>query len=223
VFIIIFVLSLNNYNCLLNTVGSDFIHISSSPSRWERCDYAKFTGVIASVGALMLLDDEIRNEVQNYNGNVNNIVDALEPFGSTFGIGLLGGGILIGHLSDNDELKRLSLRASESALISTGITYLIKMGTGRKRPDLEEGPYKWTGPTIESGMMSMPSGHTAFAFAVASYLSSETDNPLIDILSYTCAIMVGYARIKNDKHWASDVYLGALIGISVGRTISILD
>jgi len=223
VFIIIFVLSLNNYNCLLNTVGSDFIHITSSPSRWERCDYAKFTGVIASVGALMLLDDEIRNEVQNYNGNVNNVADALELFGSTLGIGLLGGGILIGHLSDNDELKRLSLRASESALISTGITYLIKMGTGRKRPDLEKGPYKWTGPTIESGMMSMPSGHTAFAFAVASYLSSETDNPLIDILSYTCAIMVGYARIKNDKHWASDVYLGALIGISVGRTISILD
>ena len=222
-FIIIFVLSLNNYNCLLNTVGSDFIHISSSPSRWERCDYTKFTGVIASVSALMLLDDGIRNEVQNYNGNVNNIADALEPFGSTFGIGLLGGGILIGHLYNNDELKRLSLRAFESALISTGITYLIKMGTGRKRPDLEEGPYKWTGPTIESGMMSMPSGHTAFAFAVASYLSSETDNPLIDILSYTCAIMVGYARIKNDKHWASDVYLGALIGISVGRTISILD
>lgn len=222
-FIIFLVLSLNNHNCFLNKVGSDLSYIISSPTRWERNDYIKLSGITASLGALILLDDDIRAEVQDYNGTINDIVDPFEYLGSEIGVALLGGSVLIGYITDNDKIKRLSLRASESASISVGITYLIKMTLGRKRPKLEEGPYKCTGPTLESGRMSMPSGHSAFAFAIASYISSEIDNLLVDILSYACATLVGYSRIKDDQHWASDVYLGALIGISVGRTISILD
>lgn len=221
--VIFLVLSLNNHNCFFKKVGSDFHYIISSPSRWERNDYIKFAGITASLGALMFLDDDIRDEVQDYNGKINNLADPFEHLGSELGIALLGSSVLIGYIADNDKIKRLSLRASESAFISVGITYVIKMTMGRKRPELGEGPYKWTGPTLEPGRMSFPSGHSAFAFSIASYISSETDNLLIDILSYTCAMLVGYSRIKDDKHWASDVYLGALIGISVGRTISILD
>ncbi len=222
-FLIFFFLSLNNHDCFLNKVGSDLTYVISSPSRWERNDYIKLTGITASLGALIFLDDDIRDEVQGYNGTVNDFVDPFEHLGSEIGIALLGGSILIGYVTDNDKIKQLSLSASESAFISLSITYLIKITMGRKRPALEEGPYKWTGPTLESGRMSMPSGHSAFAFAIASYISSETDNLLVDILSYACATLVGYSRIKDDQHWASDVYLGALIGISVGRVISILD
>jgi len=223
VFIIILTLVSYDNNRFLSTVCSDLSYISSSPSRWEKRDYGKFAGVAVSLGTIMLLDDEIREEVQNYNGKINNIADAFEPLGANYGIGLLGSSYLIGCLLNNNELKHLSLRASESALISMGFTYLIKIGIGRKRPNLGEGPYCFSGPNLEAGRMSMPSGHTAFTFAVASYISSETKNPLITILAYGTAITVGYSRIKEDKHWASDVYLGALIGISVGITISILD
>ncbi len=171
----------------------------------------------------MFLDDEIRDEVQNYNGRINNLANVLEPFGSKYGIGILGGGYILGCLLDNNQLKHLSLRASESALITTGLVYLVKITTGRKRPYMDEGPYRWTGLNMESGRMSMPSGHTGFAFAVASYVSSEIEHPMIKILAYGTAIMVGYSRIKNDKHWASDVFLGASIGIAVGKTISMID
>ena len=222
-FVIFLILSLNNHNCFLDKVGSDLSYIISSPSRWERNDYIKLTGMTASLGALIFLDDEIRGKVQCYNGTINDFADPFEQLGSEIGVALLGGSVLIGYITDNDKIKRLSLSASESAIISVGITYLIKTTLGRKRPQLEEGPYKWTGPNLESERMSMPSGHSAFAFAIASYISSETDNLLVDILSYACATLVGYSRIKDDQHWASDVYLGAIIGISVGRVISILD
>jgi len=223
VLIIILTLFSSTRESGIDTFGSDVTHLVSSPVRWKRSDYVKFTGVAASFGTTMLLDDEIREKVQNYNGNLNDLADMFTSLGGGYGIGLLGGGLLIGYLSGNDELKHLSLRTCESALISSGLTYLIKMTAGRKRPYLKEGPYEWTGPNMEAGRMSMPSGHTTFAFAVASYLSFETENPLIDVLSYTCAIMVAYSRIKDDKHWASDVFLGAAIGISVGITISKID
>jgi hypothetical protein len=223
VFVIFLILSLNNHDCFLNKVGSDLSYTISSPSRWKRNDYIKLSGITASLGALIFLDGDIRDEVQDYNGTINNLVDPFEQIGSEIGIAILGSSVLIGYVTDNDRIKHLSLGASESVFISVGITYLIKMAMGRKRPRLEAGPYKWTGPTLESERMSMPSGHSTFAFAIASYISSETDNLLIDILSYACATLVGYSRIKDDQHWTSDVYLGAIIGISVGRTISILD
>jgi membrane-associated phospholipid phosphatase len=62
---------------------------------------------------------------------------------------------------------------------------------------------------------AFPSGHSMAAFASATVLSSEY--PIIGPFAYAAATYVGIARIQQSTHWASDVIVGAVLGIAVGR------
>lgn len=62
---------------------------------------------------------------------------------------------------------------------------------------------------------SFPSGHTAEAFAAATFLHKEygKDYPLVSLLGYGVATGVGVFRVMNNRHWISDVITSAGIGI----------
>jgi membrane-associated phospholipid phosphatase len=65
------------------------------------------------------------------------------------------------------------------------------------------------------GAHSMPSGHTAQAFLSATILDMEyrDTSPWISISGYATASATGILRMVNNKHWFSDVLIGAGIGI----------
>ena len=62
---------------------------------------------------------------------------------------------------------------------------------------------------------SFPSGHTITAFFGAEMLRREygEEYPGIAIAGYTVATTVGFLRVYNNRHWASDVIAGAGLGI----------
>ena len=62
---------------------------------------------------------------------------------------------------------------------------------------------------------SFPSGHTATAFTGATLLAHEYANRSIwiPIAGYTVATTTGVMRILNNRHYVSDVIVGAAIGI----------
>lgn len=62
---------------------------------------------------------------------------------------------------------------------------------------------------------SFPSGHTATAFMTATMLSKEYGgrSPWYSIGAYSVATATGLSRVANNKHWLSDVLVGAGIGI----------
>lgn len=63
---------------------------------------------------------------------------------------------------------------------------------------------------------SFPSGHTATAFMTATMLHKEygtTVSPWISVAGYTVASATGISRMFNNRHWLSDVMVGAGIGI----------
>jgi membrane-associated phospholipid phosphatase len=62
---------------------------------------------------------------------------------------------------------------------------------------------------------SFPSGHTAMAFMAATMLNKEYGDmsPLIGVGAYGVATATGLMRMANNKHWLSDVMVGAGIGI----------
>ena len=94
----------------------------------------------------------------------------------------------------------------ETGLIVTAIKYL----TGRHRPSF--GDNLFIGPSISED--SFPSGHTAVAFTVATVVGDAYDCPII---TYPIAALVGLSRIYKGAHWASDVFVGATLGILVGK------
>lgn len=66
-----------------------------------------------------------------------------------------------------------------------------------------------------SSRNSFPSGHTATAFLGAHLLFREykDTSPWIGVAGYLSATTVGCLRVRNKRHWVSDVVAGAGIGI----------
>ena len=66
-----------------------------------------------------------------------------------------------------------------------------------------------------SSRNSFPSGHTATAFMAATMLHKEYGHrsPWYSIGAYTVATVTGVTRQLNNRHWMSDVMVGAGIGI----------
>lgn len=94
-----------------------------------------------------------------------------------------------------------------TAHILMGATVLLmKKGTKVMRPD-------------NSSRNSFPSGHTAMAFVGAELLWQEYhhDSPWYGVAGYTLATATGILRMYNNRHWLSDVAMGAGIGILSGK------
>lgn len=83
-------------------------------------------------------------------------------------------------------------------LVTNGLKYSIC----RMRPDMSQ-------------KNSFPSGHTATAFMMATWLHKEYGwrNPWISFAGYSIATITGVSRILNNRHYMSDVVAGAAIGI----------
>lgn len=140
----------------------------------------------------------------------------------------------IGRLSGKPSLADAGLHATEAVIVSGAASGLIKLVAGRARPNLlaDGAPVELPEGTDEfrpfRGMgqyTSFPSGHTTVAFAAASSLASELHraNPsaarVLGPLLYGGAAAVGFSRIRDNQHWASDVVAGAVIGTVVGRSM----
>ena|GEM_PF-4441772 len=94
-----------------------------------------------------------------------------------------------------------------SYLFTLGVTQLVKTGAARERPD-------------GSDNLSFFSGHSAGAFAAgAGVVAALKDTECSPWLSHTAWLVSGalaFSRIVDDKHFATDVITGALVGASVG-------
>ena len=90
------------------------------------------------------------------------------------------------------------------AMLLTSTTHItISAATRRNRPDNRTDFLPWPS--------SFPSGHTANAFALAGSMAYSY-GWYGAIPGYTFASMVGLSRIKESRHWASDVVSGAFVG-----------
>lgn len=101
----------------------------------------------------------------------------------------------------NDFANRTAILLKTELLVGA-LTYSLKRITAVPRPDTGQ-------PT------SFPSGHTAQAFAAATFMAKEYGDQSIwyNIGAYTIATGVGAMRMMNNRHWVSDVLVGAGIGI----------
>jgi membrane-associated phospholipid phosphatase len=93
----------------------------------------------------------------------------------------------------------------------------IKLAVGRPRPYQSPGDADDLRPF--SGRTSFPSGHATVAFALASGIDRETTARWVPWVVYPAAAGVGWSRVRDGKHWASDVAAGALLGTWTARKV----
>jgi len=141
---------------------------------------------------------EVKEERDEWLPRFSNHIDNYLQFAPIVGVYGLN---LAGIKGKSDFANRTALLI-KSELIVGLLTYSLKTITAVPRPDTRS-------PT------SMPSGHTAQAFAAATFMAREYGNRSIwySIGAYSVAAGVGTLRVLNNRHWLSDVLVGAGVGI----------
>jgi len=191
-----------------------------------------FLGATATGITLAMFNDEwlteraVENQDNAVRENTADLFNAL-PYVAVSSAVLL---YAYGRWQDHPVLARRAGRAGISTLTAAGVTMGLKVVFGRVRPRDEPDDAFTFDPF--SGHGSLPSGHTTIAFAAAVALDRETTSGWVPWIVYPAATMVGWSRVQDLDHWASDVVAGAAIGgwvswkmesLLAGRAIGVPD
>ena len=185
------------------------ILVPTSAQKFERDTTYRKTPVVGFIVPLVLIsgglainnqsfkDKQLTYRQENFPNFSNKIDDFMQlvPEGAVFALDW------IGVKSKHSFGDKVGLMLT-GGIIMLGTVNALKYTTDQIRPD-------------NSSANSFPSGHTANAFFGAAVLAEEyKDQSIIyPIASYTVATATGVFRILNNRHWASDVLVGAGIGI----------
>ena len=191
---------------------------------------AAFTGLTV---AMLPLDRQIAADLQNPATQANRFLDNAATnveYLSTPGAYYIGGGLyVLGRLTRQRDVADVGWHGTEAVLLSSGVTNLLKGILGRSRPfvsnNKEPHAFNFGRGFGVSDRQSFPSGHTTTAFAAASVVVSEMRrfHPksvwVVAPVMYGGATLVGLSRMYNNKHWASDIVLGAAVGTFGGLKV----
>ncbi len=129
----------------------------------------------------------------NYNGNLDDYL-RFAPIAAVYSLNALG-------IKGKNNIGNQTAILGKSMVLTTIITKSLKSILDVERPTGEP--------------KSMPSGHTAIVFAAAQWMHREYGeiSPWYSVGAYACATTVGIMRISKGSHWASDVLVGAGVGM----------
>ncbi len=198
-------------------------------------DWRLFGEFALITGALAFADEPIQKfalDLRTHNKGMLDISRTITNFGGPYEGYTLGALGAYGFLFHNKKMQTTTLLALQSYITGAAVESVLKFATGRQRPfavdansvDAEpsfKGPFKTirdaNGNKLNS---SFPSGHTTVAFAAATVYALEYKNkPWVPVLCYTSASLIGLSRITENKHWATDVLVGAALGYLTGRQV----
>jgi membrane-associated phospholipid phosphatase len=200
---------------------------------FNRRDALVAAGLTVTTVAFLPLDRSIAGGFQGEGPQRNQLFRAgAAVFRNTAvpGALIIGTGLYtVGRVGHHARIAELGLHGTEAVVFAAGTTFLVKGLAGRARPYLgHDDPHDFQlGRGFRKGddFSSFPSGHTAAAFAAAAAVTSETSRwwpkskAYVAPVMYGGATLVGVSRLYNDKHWASDVVMGAAIGTLSGLKV----
>lgn len=159
-------------------------------------------GTLGFVEPLKNARFEVRDYLNEWRGDHRVTVDdylQYVPLGAVYGLSMLGADAKHGYV---DRTLEFATSYVALGLMVNAIKYTVR----EPRPD-------------GSARNSFPSGHTATTFMGAELVRIEygDDSPWYSVGAYTIAAAVGVLRVYNERHWFTDVFAGAGIGILSAR------
>ena len=193
-------------SALVHSIGSDFKSFPQRKSTWV------ILGMGAAAAALThTADQEVNEHFSNSSGA--GVFAPGKYLGSFYvQVGTASGLYLFGRYamkpSDGEtrtnKVSHLGFDMVRALVISQSLTQGMKYAVQRDRPTGE--------------CCAFPSGHASAAFATASVLERHLGYrgawPTFVVASY-----VAVSRIKDNRHYLSDVVFGAALGIASGWTV----
>jgi membrane-associated phospholipid phosphatase len=148
---------------------------------------------------------------------------------------MIGGGAVWGlaRLRKNDGTADVALHTTESVVSAAMFIQIVRGALGRARPyvidndgekrDADPYDFEYFHGFTSFNYRSFPSMHAMASFAVATALTQEMrvrnspNRGVISPLLYAGAAAPALARMYLDEHWASDIALGAFLGVFAGQ------
>lgn len=221
-------------------MASDLKQQVTSPFHAKPRDWARTAGVVAITAGVLLLDKPISREAVEWREKSASMVGTskwITRFGGPYEAYTLMALGTYGFVFKNEKIRTTTLLATQAYITSAVIFEAAKFLSGRQRPYYydpvtNKNSPTWHGPFYQFkkdangnkpnsySYSSFPSGHTTLAFAAATVYAMEySDRPLVPIFSYGAASLIGLSRITENKHWASDVLIGGILGHLIGRQV----
>ena len=185
------------------------------------CRWCELTNGVSNVNGL---DSSVRSALKwKDTGGAATFSDftafALTPLAS------MGFNAVAAHHDGKDyQLLVDGMLIAEGAVLTSDFTQIVKFTAGRERPFvsvLAPADKPKTATPAENNL-SFFSGHTSFAFALATGAGTVASYrgyrwaPWVWVAGMTFAAGTGYLRIAADKHYLSDVLTGAVAGAAFG-------
>ena len=200
---------------------SDGWVVVTSPCRVRGAGLVWAGAAIGVEAALFANDQEIsdavvRNREAPVFGGLIDVGSSIEP------VGFMGrtnpiyvGALAAGYALNVRALRTIPTEILESHLLAGGVRNLGKVIVGRRHPYENAGPYEFD---FGHGT-SFPSGHTSVVFELATIASMNAHLLPVTIVAYSLATSLALQRIESGNHWPSDVFIAAVYGTLVSRTV----
>lgn len=199
---------------LFLNIALDQKEIFTSPFRINRHNAPVWLLSAATIGGLIAADQHIADAFENSQGQVQ-WGERISKIGAAYTlVPLVAGYYGYGVWRDNAKAREIGVLGTESLLDSLIVAGVLKVAFQRNRPDDEDPGKFWGGGT------SFPSGHAMQMWSIASLVAHEYKHrPIVQITAYSLAGIVSVSRIAAQRHYASDVVAGGLMGWFIGRYV----
>ena len=199
--------------------------IWTSPIKIKKQDWNYILPAAAGLGIIYSIDQPIRREISYFNNHYSSVnsfnknITYLGGPAATIGISSLF--VLNGLIFNNHKSIETGYLSSKAIVHAGQVVFVLKTIAGRERPFYNDNKGRFhifTKLEEGSAFRSFPSGHTIMAFSMATVIAKEySDKKWVGIASYGLASLVGLSRLGLDKHWASDVFVGSILGYAIGN------
>lgn len=195
--------------------------IATSPLRWQKKDWLRFSAWASGIGSLMLLDKEIKSVfLHNQNNFTGSLARGVEPVGNIYGLLVFPAIYATGIVIKNPRVASIGLRGGKAMAISSVICFAGKNIIRRQRPDASNTPFNYALPFSKAKYNSFPSAHSTIAFTLATAFAREfPDKKWVAPVAYSIASLTALSRVYDNRHWASDILVGAALGHFVTKAV----
>ena len=173
----------------------------------------------AGIATLFLVDEPIQEFMQdNQSGFQDDVADVVEEFHEpNVFLVASAGSMALGLVAREPAISEFGVQAAAAYGLSSGMMIATKWLFGRARPSLTPDDVTNFDWTDGGSTTSFPSGASAVSFSLATTLADAVDRTPVTVAAYSLATLNSWSRVYTDRHWFSDVALGALYGITAAK------